>query len=423
MRARIFICYRSADTLELARYLYGRLEQEFGKQNVFFGETSIPKGVDFSKRLKERIKQANIVIILIGDQWVQILNERYENKAETDWVSYELKTALQKGPTERIIPVIEHNAPIPRASDLPPNIPRAARNKFHYLNMLKLSEEESEREEQINKLIEEITDWEKIDNPALPQRKPPPHSGHTLWGKLLTAFALLSFILSGVIILAAAIPIFFSGTNYTPPAFQTADFRTFPLVLATICEYIPMSCIASGEIGNFVNRLDLPVTFGLTTTLSLWMGGLTFVAARALKIYKYHDPSLSLIFCLILSALVFVQGEFFMGLFVMYAMCMLLMVTSSEFEVEILQIAFVVLGFAGVVLLNQIQSSGEYVSPLVQVAAFAPLVTLSTKLVTKSVYLAVILGIVTSLLVYSGNSASAIEFLRDIINSLMNSGR
>jgi hypothetical protein len=419
MRARIFICYRSSDTLEIARHLYARLKRKFGKENVFWDDASIPKGVDFRLQLEKEITQANIVIILIGEQWVRILNERYENEIE-DWVNFEVRMALQKGPDERVIPVLVGDTPQPQVSDLPPNIPLESRTKFYYLNTLKLPPKGMKRDQQIKRLIDEICDWERTHNP--PRRQPPPQ-GHKLGEKLLTAFALPSFILCGIVLLTLGISLFYPNIRFNFTALQTADFKTFPLLLATICEYIPMSCVASGEIGNFINRFDLPVTFSMTTTLSLWLGGLTFATARILKVYKYNDPSLSFVLCLILSALVFVQHEFVMGLFVMYAICMLLMVTSSDFEVEILQIAFVILGLAGVVLLNQIQSSGKYVSPLVQVATYAPLVTLSTKLLTKSAYLAVMLGLVTSLWVYFGGSIPAIEFLRDMINSLVHSAR
>src|SRR2546425_8852328 len=68
---RIFISYRRDDTAGHAGHLYADLVAHFGADSVFMDTETIEPGADFTVQLSREIASCNVLIALIGKQWLQ----------------------------------------------------------------------------------------------------------------------------------------------------------------------------------------------------------------------------------------------------------------------------------------------------------------------------------------------------------------
>jgi hypothetical protein len=72
MQKSIFISYRREDSAGHAGRIYDRLEREFGDScRLFMDVDAIPLGVDFAKHLTEEVATCDVLLAVIGRQWVE----------------------------------------------------------------------------------------------------------------------------------------------------------------------------------------------------------------------------------------------------------------------------------------------------------------------------------------------------------------
>ena len=117
----IAISYRREDSLPVAGRLYDRLEQRFGKENVFMDFDSIPPGVDFRDQIKSTIERSKVVIVVIGPNWLgQTSDGTRRIDDPEDFVRLEVAHALQRDIP--VIPVLVNNTPMPKPETLPIDI-------------------------------------------------------------------------------------------------------------------------------------------------------------------------------------------------------------------------------------------------------------------------------------------------------------
>ena len=72
--AGIFISYRRDDSAASAGRLYDRLVHHFGKEQVFRDVDAIAPGAEFAKVIEERVSQCNVLVAVIGKNWVSVKN-------------------------------------------------------------------------------------------------------------------------------------------------------------------------------------------------------------------------------------------------------------------------------------------------------------------------------------------------------------
>ena len=121
----IAISYRREDSLAIAGRLYDRLQAKFGKKNIFMDFDSIPPGADFRQQIKQMIERSNLVIAIIGPQWLgeqPDASRRIDNPA--DFVRLEIAYALEGGIP--VIPLLINTTQMPKPEMLPPNIQELA---------------------------------------------------------------------------------------------------------------------------------------------------------------------------------------------------------------------------------------------------------------------------------------------------------
>ena len=69
---RIFISYRREETAYPAGWLFDRLADHFGAAQVFKDVDSIELGDDFVEVISQAVGSCDVLLALIGDQWLTV---------------------------------------------------------------------------------------------------------------------------------------------------------------------------------------------------------------------------------------------------------------------------------------------------------------------------------------------------------------
>ena len=150
---RVFISYRRSDCQPQANGLNDGLRHRLPGARVFMDIDSIPFGVDFEQHIREEIRSCDVVLVLIGDQWLDVADAAGQRRVDDpqDFVRLEIESALAS-PDVRVVPVLVENALMPSTSALPSSIARLAR-----LNAIELSDRRWQSDlERLAGVVEEI---------------------------------------------------------------------------------------------------------------------------------------------------------------------------------------------------------------------------------------------------------------------------
>jgi hypothetical protein len=142
----IFISYRRSDTGYLATMVADTFTSKFGENSVFLDVDSIPLGLDFREYIDQQVAKCDVVLVLIGDKWLEATNDRGARRIdeERDFVRIEIESALRRDVP--VIPILAEAAEMPDASLLPASISsltyrnatelRSGRDLRHHLERL-----------------------------------------------------------------------------------------------------------------------------------------------------------------------------------------------------------------------------------------------------------------------------------------------
>jgi hypothetical protein len=164
----VFVSYRRSDSPSAARQIADALKQRFGADRVFFDTRDLRPGTDWLQDIEDRVRAADVIVAVIGPNWVTIADERGRrrvlNPEEEDIVRAEIEAALRGA--ARLIPVLVDAAALP-ARDV---LPRPFR-PITTFNAVTLSHASWDRD--IEVLMSELAD------PA-PAPRPPPEAAPPL---------------------------------------------------------------------------------------------------------------------------------------------------------------------------------------------------------------------------------------------------
>ena len=126
---RIFLSYRREETAYAAGWLYDRLAEYFGGDQVFKDIDSIELGDDFIEAVTNAVESCDVLLALIGDRWLTVTGADGGRRLEDprDFVRLEIEAALTRG--VRVVPILVAGARMPEASDLPPSLARLVRRQ------------------------------------------------------------------------------------------------------------------------------------------------------------------------------------------------------------------------------------------------------------------------------------------------------
>jgi hypothetical protein len=127
----IFISYRREDAEGQARALSSELAKYVGEDSVFMDVHSVALGRDFRQTLIESLKSCDVLLALIGPNWLDVTDasgkRRLENPA--DYVRQEIAMALKRNIP--VTPVLLQQAQMPPQDRLPDDLKDLAfRNGF-----------------------------------------------------------------------------------------------------------------------------------------------------------------------------------------------------------------------------------------------------------------------------------------------------
>jgi hypothetical protein len=112
----VFVSYRRVDTGWAANAVADALRRRLGTTEVFLDNQSIGLGKAFDRVLRDGVRQAAVLVALIGPRWTEPpLGDRLRDRA--DWVRQEILLAQEHGLT--IIPVLVDRSAFPEVKTLP----------------------------------------------------------------------------------------------------------------------------------------------------------------------------------------------------------------------------------------------------------------------------------------------------------------
>ena len=147
--AIVFINYRRDETAGEARALFTELAMLLGKDSVFMDVDTIALGRDFRQVIGERLESCDLMLALIGRDWVDAKTPAGRRRLDDpgDFVRLEIEAALKRNIP--VTPVLVQGAHMPTVEQLPEEI-----RDFAYRNGFELSHNrwQSDVQEMIKRL-------------------------------------------------------------------------------------------------------------------------------------------------------------------------------------------------------------------------------------------------------------------------------
>jgi tetratricopeptide (TPR) repeat protein len=116
----VFISYRRDDSADFTDRLAEYLRREFGEDEIFLDVLSISTGTQFTSELNSRLKESNVVLVVIGPNWLRNGSGVARIEESGDYVRKEIETALHCH--IRLIPVLTGRAKMPTKAELPESL-------------------------------------------------------------------------------------------------------------------------------------------------------------------------------------------------------------------------------------------------------------------------------------------------------------
>jgi hypothetical protein len=170
---RVFISYRREETAYPAGWLYDRLVVRYGGQ-VFKDVDSIQLGDDFVEVITRAVASCDVLLALIGDEWVTIADAQQRRRLDDpdDFVRLEIEAALTRN--VRVIPILVDGAKMPRADDLPPSLAGLVRRQALELSPARFDFDTSRLLKVLDRTLAEVrSEHEDATAASVPAAKAP----------------------------------------------------------------------------------------------------------------------------------------------------------------------------------------------------------------------------------------------------------
>jgi hypothetical protein len=171
---RIFISYRRGDATIYAGRLYDGLSARLGEDDVFMDVDALEPGVDFVEHIEREVGSCQILIALIGRDWVSVTDADGRRRLDDpqDFVRLELATGLRRD--IRVIPVLIQGATMPRADELPDDLKPLARRNAIEIGDLRWRQDFQRLWEVVEKVLEGASVPRAIELSGVRNFVPPP---------------------------------------------------------------------------------------------------------------------------------------------------------------------------------------------------------------------------------------------------------
>jgi hypothetical protein len=123
MSLEIFISYRRQDTSGYALGLRREFAKTLTSARVFLDVDSLEAGMRWRDEIRDRLDACDVMLVLIGDEWLVTRDGERKLHRENDPLRYELEYAFQRGGIT-IIPILLEDTKMPAIEQLPRPIAR-----------------------------------------------------------------------------------------------------------------------------------------------------------------------------------------------------------------------------------------------------------------------------------------------------------
>ena len=174
---RIFITYRRQDSAYPAGWLYDRLAERFGADQIFKDVDSIELGDDFVETITNAVGSCDILLALIGQEWLDVAAPDGTRRLDDadDFVRLEIEAALER--KVLLIPILVDGALMPRGDQLPPSIAPMVRRQALELSPTRFRADTERLLEVMERTLADIQDEQEptsVEAPAEAKAPPPP---------------------------------------------------------------------------------------------------------------------------------------------------------------------------------------------------------------------------------------------------------
>jgi hypothetical protein len=129
---KIFVSYRRSDSEERAHRIADWLVLKYGRENVFIDVDRIGGGEDFVDVIEQSLAASDVLLVIIGDQWVDELENRSKSP-NIDFVRFEVAYGLKNIPL--LIPVLTHHGVAIDKNRLPDDTQALLQYNFMYARL------------------------------------------------------------------------------------------------------------------------------------------------------------------------------------------------------------------------------------------------------------------------------------------------
>ena len=113
---KVFVNYRRIDSQNFVEKLFPWFVMRYGMDNVFVDYSSIPEFENFPNFIREKVREADVVVSVIGPSWFVEIAER-QRTGQPDYVLMELEEAISNN--KIIAPILVQRASMPPLDVLP----------------------------------------------------------------------------------------------------------------------------------------------------------------------------------------------------------------------------------------------------------------------------------------------------------------
>ena len=130
----IFLSYRRQDTAYAAGWLFERLAEHYGRDQVFKDVDSLQLGDDFVARIHAAVGSCSALLALIGEEWLTVVDEQGRRRIDdpNDFVLVEVEAGLARGVL--VIPILVDGARMPHPTEVPVSLEPLVRRQALELN-------------------------------------------------------------------------------------------------------------------------------------------------------------------------------------------------------------------------------------------------------------------------------------------------
>lgn len=172
---KIFISYRREDTSGESGRLKDKLEQVFGKENIFYDVETLEAGLNFDQSIAKALNESKVLLAMIGPHWLKVADSKGVKRLlkPDDWVRKEIAEALKR--ELRVIPILVNGAEMPDQEELPDNLKELSLKHAQELTSSRWNYDVGELTKVLERIIDKKSEPQPQPNPE-PRPNPKPFS-------------------------------------------------------------------------------------------------------------------------------------------------------------------------------------------------------------------------------------------------------